>query len=184
MSSDCGMIFRLGRIAKLSPNLSRLGWIQSALVETVAWLPDFFRLCSFTYWWPYDRFLNITLSFCCFWLTNVLLECILSCLRALLILSKYHLFFVWGCCLYCQSTVLSCVRMLFVLSKYCLDALEGYINRRCVSNMLFQSTKFWGSLLQSYQHSEGVSRYVLSKYQHLLRESRQSLSPGVSKYAC
>ena len=76
--------------------------------------------------------------------------------------------------MYCQSTVLSCVRMLFVLSKYCLDALEGYINRRCVSNMLFQSTKFWGSLLQSYQHSEGVSRYVLSKYQHWLRESRNS----------
>ena len=65
MSSDCGMIFRLGRIAKLSPNLSWLGWIQSALVEVVAGLSDFFRLCSFTYWWPYDRFLNITLSFCC-----------------------------------------------------------------------------------------------------------------------
>ena len=75
--------------------------------------------------------------------------------------------------MYCQSTVLSCVRMLFVLSKYCLDALEGYINRRCVSNMLFQSTKFWGSLLQSYQHSEGVSRYVLSEYQHWLRESHR-----------
>ena len=41
MSLDCEMTFRLGRIAKLSPNLSWLGWIQSALVEVVAWLSDF-----------------------------------------------------------------------------------------------------------------------------------------------
>ena len=43
----------------------------------------------------------------------------------LLVLSKYYL---------------SCMGMLLVLSKYYLDALEGYINRCCVSNMLVQST--------------------------------------------
>ena len=42
MSLDYEMTFRLGRIAKLSPNLSWLGWIQSALVEVVDWLSDFF----------------------------------------------------------------------------------------------------------------------------------------------
>ena len=41
MSPDCGMTFRLGRIAKLSPNLSWLGWVQSALIEVVAGLVRF-----------------------------------------------------------------------------------------------------------------------------------------------
>ena len=64
--------------------------------------------------------------------------------------------------MYCQSTFLD------VLAKLHQPLLSS------VSNCAVKAPKFWGSLLPKYQHSEGVSRYVLSKYQHLLRESRNS----------
>ena len=180
--------------------------------------------------------------------TKFLLYCIVSGWQ----MYCWSVFFpVWGRCLYCQSITysclrllfvlskyrLSCVRMLFVLSKYCLDALEGYINRRCVSNMLFQAPNSggvsckatntlrespgmycqstntgWGSHIDCFLYCQstflGCLQICLLKHQILgespvkvptlwgslqvctvkvptrLRESRQSLSPGVSKYAC
>ena len=69
--SNCDRIFRLGRIAKLSPSLPFLvGWAEYGriwlkwslcylVVINARW---FFRCCSFTYRWPYDRFLSFTIS--------------------------------------------------------------------------------------------------------------------------
>ena len=69
--SKCDRIFRLWRIAKLSPSLPfSVGWAEYGriwlkwslcylVVINARW---FFRCCSFTYRWPYDRFLSFTIS--------------------------------------------------------------------------------------------------------------------------
>ena len=106
----------------------------------------------------------------CFGLTSVLSEYFPSCLRALLVLSKYHLF------LFKDAACTVKVPPILYEDAVCTVKVLTWCTWKLHQPLLLSVSKY---AVQSTINPEGVALFsvsnVLSKYQHLLRESHQPL---------